>query len=553
MRIPRIPRKSPASDPRVKLALARLMLERTAAPAPDDGPEPVWAPDPDNLPQCAACASEAQVIGYGGAAGGGKTDMLIGLAMTKHRNSIIFRRESTQLKAIIKRAKELGEGHIKSFNHNDLVMTLKDGRTIEFGAMKDPDDWEKFKGRPHDLKSYDEPTELLEKQFRASSAWLRTTILGQRTRIVLAFNPPTNVQGMWIIRYFAPWLDPTHHNPAKPGELRWFATVGGKEDTECEDGEPFAEFNPDGSPALDCDGKPVIIHPMSRTFYPARLADNKYLMRTDYGRTLMNTPEPLRSQLLYGSFEASMLPDPWQVIPTAWIDLAMERWKVRDRATVGPLTCIGLDVAHGGKDKTVVAPRHGDFIDTLRKVPGRDTPDGMSAAKHAMEVHRDGAYINVDVIGYGASAHERLADSPPEGFGVRAQPINFAMRSEHTDKSGKYRMVNVRAEAYWRLREELDPEQEGGATLCLPPDSELRNELAENRYEITTVGIKIEPKDDIVERLGHSPDCGDAVALTCLPDGSPMGATVAGKLADLAPQPERELVRPALRIPGMLG
>jgi hypothetical protein len=30
---------------------------------------------------------------------------------------------------------------------------------------------------------------------------------------------------------WAPWLDPQHPNPAKPGELRWFTNVDGK-DTE---------------------------------------------------------------------------------------------------------------------------------------------------------------------------------------------------------------------------------------------------------------------------------------------------------------------------------
>ena len=35
---------------------------------------PIWMPDPRNKPQCAAYESDADVIGYGGAAGGGKTD-----------------------------------------------------------------------------------------------------------------------------------------------------------------------------------------------------------------------------------------------------------------------------------------------------------------------------------------------------------------------------------------------------------------------------------------------------------------------------------------------
>lgn len=530
-------------DIRIKLALARLFLGR------EEGPEkPCWEPDPDNKPQIAACNSEANIIGYGGAAGGGKTDLLIGLGATQHTKSIIFRREYPQLIDIIQRAKDLTEASRIGFNGNDKKLTIAGGRSIEFGAMQNPGDWEKFKGRPHDGKFFDEATEILESQFRSTCAWCRTVDIKQRTRVVLTFNPPTNIQGMWVIRYFAAWLDPHHPNPAQPGELRWYGTVGGKEDIECDGPEPFEH-----------EGE--MIEPESRTFFPARLIDNKYLFRTDYGRKLNALHEPLRSQLLYGSFAASMMPDPWQVIPAAWVEAAMRRW--RDRETLGlipggqrgagPMTCIGVDVAHGGKDMTALARRHGDFIDRILKYAGAETPDGMSAARLVINAITDGAVCNVDVIGYGASCHERLVDKPPEGFGIQAQPINFSCRSEHYDKSGKLRMVNVRAEAYWRLREELDPDN--GSTLALPPDTDLKNELCESMYEITTVGIKIEDKGDIKDRLRRSPDSADAIALTTLPNGIPYGAIVAAPLPAIqgaatmqtAVQPEPG------KIPGALG
>lgn len=248
-----------------------------------------------------------------------------------------------------------------------------------------------------------------------------------------------------------------------------------------------------------------------------------------------------------------MSPDPWQVIPTKWIEAAFKRWEARKDQPRGRMTVMGLDIAHGGKDQTVVAARYGDFIDRLRKKPGRETPDGITAAQFAMETYQAGAHINVDVIGYGASAHERLRDAPPEGFGVETNAINFACGSEHRDKSRKYKMINLRAEAYWRLREELDPEREGGATLCLPPDPELKHELCESRYEVMPSGIKIEPKSEIIERLGHSPDVADAVVMTCLPNGQPHGVTVTGALPAMATRPPTALPRPSLGIPGFMG
>src|SRR5688572_18976865 len=68
---------------------------------------PAWIPDPRNKPQCAAYESEADVIGYGGAAGGGKTDLLLGFAGTKHYRSIIFRRVFPLLEGIEARSREI--------------------------------------------------------------------------------------------------------------------------------------------------------------------------------------------------------------------------------------------------------------------------------------------------------------------------------------------------------------------------------------------------------------------------------------------------------------
>ena len=49
---------------------------------------------------------EADELFYGGQAGGGKTDLLLGLSLT-HRTSIIFRRQFAHLKAITSRSREI--------------------------------------------------------------------------------------------------------------------------------------------------------------------------------------------------------------------------------------------------------------------------------------------------------------------------------------------------------------------------------------------------------------------------------------------------------------
>jgi hypothetical protein len=57
--------------------------------------------------------------------------------------------------------------------------------------------------------------------------------------------------------------------------------------------------------------------------------------------------------MLYGDFKAGIGEDPWQVIPTAWVDAAMARWV--DKAPKGEMMSMGVDVARGGKDNTTIA------------------------------------------------------------------------------------------------------------------------------------------------------------------------------------------------------
>ena len=73
--------------PRDEAAVAPIVPELTAA----------WTPEPSNPPQVEAYHSKADLLLYGGAAGGGKTDLLIGLALTAHERSVIFRRAYVDL------------------------------------------------------------------------------------------------------------------------------------------------------------------------------------------------------------------------------------------------------------------------------------------------------------------------------------------------------------------------------------------------------------------------------------------------------------------------
>jgi hypothetical protein len=98
-------------------AAAELELrKRLKIKATESRQQTLWAPYA-NSPQEMAVQSEADILGYGGAAGGGKSDTLIGIPVLGHRKARIFRREYGQLDDLIDRAREI-IGKVATENKN---------------------------------------------------------------------------------------------------------------------------------------------------------------------------------------------------------------------------------------------------------------------------------------------------------------------------------------------------------------------------------------------------------------------------------------------------
>src|SRR5688572_27425204 len=97
-------------------------------------PSPIqWRPFA-NSPQELAYFSPADELFYGGAAGGGKTDLLLGLAGSAHTSSVIFRREFPRLRAIIERSRQIyAKG---SLNESLHIWRLTSGRIVELGSIQ---------------------------------------------------------------------------------------------------------------------------------------------------------------------------------------------------------------------------------------------------------------------------------------------------------------------------------------------------------------------------------------------------------------------------------
>jgi hypothetical protein len=467
---------------------------------------PAWVPLAG--PQTLAYYTDADVTGFGGAGGGGKTDLALGLAVTSHRRSIIFRREAKQLRAIVDRAQEILGGAGRFNATSGIWRGLPGGRQIEFGGCKDPGDVQAYRGRPHDFLAIDEADQFTQPMFRFLTGWLRTTTPGQRCRVLLTFNPPSTQDGEWLLSFFAPWLDRQHPRPAKPCELRWYAMVDGKE-VEREDGRPFTHNGEE-------------IRPKSRTFIPAKLVDNPYLLRTGYAATLQALPEPLRSQLLHGDFTVGREDDAWQTIPTEWVRAAQARWRPDGRPKDGegnpaPLTACGVDPARGGRAKTVILKRYGAWFAPPLKYAGENTPDAPKVLGLVQKsLLEDGGEptVHVDVVGIGAAVYDMMKLA-----GMNVSPVNFGKAVARRDRTRLLTFQNLRSFAYWSLREALDPTS--GDNLALPPDPELLSDLCAPRWQPRPAGIILEPKDGIEERLGRTVDVGDACVLASLPPRGP--------------------------------
>jgi hypothetical protein len=464
-------------------------------------------------PQTVALNTDADIILYGGAAGGGKSFLALGKALTQHRRVLILRREFPQLAGLIETSKELYARYGKFTGTPQPTWRLRfkgKDKLIEFGSCQHEHDKNKYQGRPHDLRVLDEAANFLESQVDFLAGWVRSEDRHQKCQLLLLSNPPTSGEGRWLFEWFAAWLDDKHPNPALPGELRWFAKINGL-NVELKNHQPFVldadnkiiyDFNPADY------SKDKIVTPKSRTFIPARVTDNPYYVESGYIATLQALPEPLRSQMLYGDFNAGQQDDAWQVIPTEWVLQAQKRWRETPKPDVA-LTAIGVDVARGGDDKTALTKRYDNWVDKQIVHAGQVTPDGDAVAALVFKEYRDDPLVIFDVIGVGASAYDAFKRQISDPYRkLKVIPFHASEKSEAKDQTRQLTFFNQRSERYWKMREMLDPKS--GLNIALPDDRELRADLCSPRWELTPRGIKVESKDDIVERLGHSPDKGDS-------------------------------------------
>ena len=162
---------------------------------------------------------------------------------------------------------------------------------------------------------------------------------------------------------------------------------------------------------------------------------------------------------------------------------------------------LGVDVAEFGDDESAFCCVSDGLVrgaSTTAKHEPMDTA-GRAAMYRAQQ---RASVIVVDRIGVGAGVASALRELQGE---QRAWSVlAFAGSERPTQEDSPY--LNQRAEAYFYARDQVQ-----AGHVRAPQDERTIEELCETRYLLKSNGkIYLEPKADIKERLGRSPDRADA-------------------------------------------
>ncbi len=260
---------------------------------------------PQAGPQTAFMASKADIVIYGGAAGGGKTFALL-LEGLRHRDvkgfgGVIFRHNYNQITA---------EGGLWDASHKiyDQVPGVVSGKTpklhwtypaggrLNFAHISCNEDLASWQGTEICYLGFDELTHFSRKQFLYMLSRNRSTC-GIRPYVRATCNPDAD---SWVAKFIEWWIDQDtgYPIPERSGVIRYMCVLN--------DTIYFA----DTAEELAAEHDIQVVDCKSVTFIASNLNDNKILMESDpgYMANLKALLEVERERLLMGN---------WKIKPAA--------------------------------------------------------------------------------------------------------------------------------------------------------------------------------------------------------------------------------------------
>ncbi len=233
---------------------------------------------PQAGPQTMFMASSADIIIYGGAAGGGKTYALL-LEALRHKDvkgfgGVIFRHNYNQITA----EGGLWDASQKIFNQvpdaharksPKLHWWFEGGAKLSFAHIERDEDLKSWQGTEIAYIGFDELTHFSKHQFLYMLSRNRSTC-GIKPYVRCTCNPDAD---SWVAEFISWWINPDsgYPIPERSGQIRWMCILN---DTIYWGDSPKELAEKHSIDAQDC---------KSVTFIASRLEDNKILMDSDPG------------------------------------------------------------------------------------------------------------------------------------------------------------------------------------------------------------------------------------------------------------------------------
>lgn len=210
---------------------------------------------------------------------------------------------------------------------------------------------------------------------------------------------------------------------------------------------------------------------------------------------------PLYRSKVLGEFSQD---SEWQVVRTS--DVAACRIDPEKAPSAEDLLPVelGVDVGGGG-DETVIRERRG-------RVAGRewrahtDRPEKIAPlVLHAIK-ESGATCVKIDSIGVGFGVIGELRNKGLRGVQIRA--VNVAEKASKPDK-----YMNLRGELWWEVGRLLSERRGWDLSSMANADATIA-QLLEPQWDVDPQGrIRVEKKEEIIKRLGRSPDNADALLL----------------------------------------
>lgn len=292
---------------------------------------------PQPGPQTQFLSSTAEIVIYGGAAGGGKTFGLLLDPLRHFENplfgGVIFRKTNVQVRTeggLWDTSMELYPLLNAKPREQFLQWNFPTGMAMSFANLDHEKDVFNYQGAQMPWIGFDELTHFSLNQFLYMLSRNRSTS-GVKPRIRATCNPDPD---SWVKTFIRWWLDDNGQFPVpeRSGVIRWFIRINDEWVWANSPEEIWEQY-----------GKTDEIQPKSVTFIAAKLEDNKILMGKDraYKANLLAMNRVDRLRLLYGDWNArvsagSLFRREWfpivDAVPGGWIQ-AIRFW---DRAATKP-------------------------------------------------------------------------------------------------------------------------------------------------------------------------------------------------------------------------